>query len=146
MGTPEKKGKKVIFISDGKIDGVIDDVLACGADGFFAESYTDLESLSQRYGQEKVIVGNIDGRILEEGTEEDIRKEVERCTRLGKDCPGYFYCVSNHLTHTIPTEKNLLLLLRLRRIRKTMKYPSSLRDAKVLGDRKLFLGFHRPVG
>lgn len=101
----KKKRKKIIFISDGKLNEVIDDVLSCGADGFFAETYTDLESLSKKYGQKKVIVGNIDGRILAEGNEEDIRKEVERCTRFGKDCPGYFYCVSNHITHTIPPEK-----------------------------------------
>lgn len=100
----KRKGKKVIFISDGKLDSVIDDVLACGADGFFAESYTDLEALARKYGQEKVMVGNIDGRILAEGTKEDIKKEVERCTRFGKDCLGYFYCVSNHITHTIPPE------------------------------------------
>lgn len=100
----KKRGKKIIFISDGKIDEVIDDVLHCGADGFFAESYTDLEALSRKYGQSKVMFGNIDGRILEAGTKEDIRREVERCTRFGKDCPGYFYCVANHLTHTIPPE------------------------------------------
>ncbi|MGQ9473469.1 MAG: uroporphyrinogen decarboxylase family protein [Candidatus Caldatribacteriaceae bacterium] len=100
----KKKGKKIIFISDGKIDAVIDDVLSCGADGFFSESYADLETLSKKYGQSKVMFGNIDGRVLQEGTKEDIRKEVERCTRFGKDCPGYFYCVANHLTHTIPPE------------------------------------------
>jgi hypothetical protein len=100
----KQKGKKVIFISDGKIDEVIDDVLSCGADGFFAESYTDLEGLSKKYGQTKVMFGNIDGRVLETGTREDIRREVERCTRFGKECPGYFYSVSNHLTHTIPPE------------------------------------------
>lgn len=100
----KKTGKKVIFISDGKLDAVIDDVLSCGADGFFAEPHTDLETLSRRYGKTKVLVGNLDGRILEEGSAEDIRREVERCARFGRDCPGYFFCVGNHLTHTIPPE------------------------------------------
>ena len=100
----KKAGKKVIFISDGKLDAVIGDVLACGADGFFAECHTDLEALSRRYGKDKVLVGNIDGRIIEQGGREDIRREVERCVRFGKDCPGYFFCVGNHLTHTIPPE------------------------------------------
>ncbi|MGC8778259.1 MAG: uroporphyrinogen decarboxylase family protein [Candidatus Caldatribacteriaceae bacterium] len=100
----KKAGKRIIFISDGKLDAVIDDVLSCGADGFFAESHTDLEALSRRYGKDKVLVGNLDGRILEYGDREDIKREVERCARFGKECPGYFFCVGNHLTHSIPPQ------------------------------------------
>jgi len=38
-------GKKVIFMSDGNIDKVADDVAACGADGFVSEPYTDWKTI-----------------------------------------------------------------------------------------------------
>lgn len=100
----KKKGIKVVFVSDGKLDEVLDDVLAAGADGFVCECYTDLKRFAKKYGKEKVIVGNIDSRILQFGNKRDIRREVERCTKFGKECPGYFYCASGHLTWNIPVE------------------------------------------
>jgi len=98
------KGIKILFISDGNLDKVIDDVLAAGADGFLAEPTTDLAHFVRKYKDTAIFVGNIDARILLFGDRADIRKEVERCTSFGKDAPGYFYSVSNHLAWNIPPE------------------------------------------
>ena len=100
----KERGIRVVFVSDGNLEEVLDDVMAAGADGFVCESYTGLEKFAKKYGKQKIMVGNIDSRILQFGDKEDIRKEVERCTRFGKECPGYFYCASGHLTWNLPME------------------------------------------
>ena len=54
-----------------------------------------------------MIVGNADTRVLLTGTKEDIRAEVERCLSLGRDCPGYFMAVGNHIPPNTPVESAL---------------------------------------
>ncbi len=98
------KGIKVLFMSDGRVDEVADDIFACGADGIMGEPYTHLEKIAKKYGKDKIILGNIDNRVLLNGTKEAIYSEVERCTRFGLDRPGYFYSVTNHIPYNIPVD------------------------------------------
>ena len=95
-------GKKILYCSDGTFTPFIDDVAACGADGFIFEPTTSLEDIVQRYGNTHVIVGNVDCRALQFGTKADIRAEVDRCIAIGRDCPGYFMAVGNHIPNGIP--------------------------------------------
>lgn len=50
------------------------------------------------------IIGNADVRALTFGTKDDIYQEVKRCMDLGRDCPGYFFAVGNHIPHNVPVE------------------------------------------
>ncbi|GAG82806.1 unnamed protein product, partial [marine sediment metagenome] len=68
----------------------VDDIAECGADGFIFEPLVDLKMIVEKYGQTKVIIGNIDCRVLTFGKKEDIYREVRRCADLGRDCPGFF--------------------------------------------------------
>ena len=61
----------------------------------------------EKYGQTHVIVGNADTRILLYGSKDDIRAEVERCMTLGRNCPGYFLAVGNHIPPNTPVENAL---------------------------------------
>jgi uroporphyrinogen-III decarboxylase len=61
----------------------------------------------EKYGQTHVIVGNADTRILLYGSKDEIYAEVERCLRLGRDCPGYFLAVGNHIPPNTPVENAL---------------------------------------
>jgi hypothetical protein len=97
-------GIKILFCSDGDYTDFIDDLVDAGADGFIFEPMTDLRYVVENYGQDKVIVGNIDCRVLTFGDEEAIRAEVERCASLGRDCPGYFFAVGNHLPYNVPVD------------------------------------------
>ena len=97
-------GKKIVFCADGNFNEFIGDIARAGADGFIFEPSTSLETIVRDYGQTHVIVGNADCRVLQFGAHADIRKEVERCVRLGRECPGYFMCATNHLPNGIPTE------------------------------------------
>jgi len=100
-------GKKPIFVSDGNYTEFIDDIAACGAQGFFLEPLTDLAYLTERYGRTHIIVGNADTRILLRGNRREIRQEVERCMRLGRDCPGFFMSVTNMIPANTPVESAL---------------------------------------
>ncbi|MGQ9630563.1 MAG: uroporphyrinogen decarboxylase family protein [bacterium] len=100
-------GKIVLFCSDGNFTEFVDDIASAGADGFIFEPLTDLRYIVERYGRTKVIVGNVDVRILMFGSREDIRREVERCADLGRDCPGYFFAVGNHIPHNVPIDNVL---------------------------------------
>jgi len=98
------EGIKILYVSDGKLDAVVDDVMAAGADGILAEPATDLAAFAKKYGQSAIIVGNVDSRVISFGSREDIRAEVDRVTAFGKDCPGFFYGVTNAITWDTPTE------------------------------------------
>ena len=100
-------GKKIMFTSDGKYTEFIDDLAEAGLDGFVFEPMTSLETVVERYGQTHVIVGNADTRILLNGTRAAIRAEVERCMSLGRDCPGFFMAVGNHIPPNTPVENAL---------------------------------------
>ena len=97
-------GKIILYCADGNFTEFVDDIAEAGADGFIFEPSTSLEYIVQRYGQSKIIIGNVDCRILQFGTREAIEKELIRCIDLGKPCPGYFMAVGNHIPNGIPYE------------------------------------------
>jgi len=97
-------GKKILFTSDGNYTEYVDDIAAAGAEGFVFEPTTDLDYVCRKYGRTHVIIGNADCRILTFGTREEVRAEVQRCMDLGRDCPGYFFAVGNHMPPNIPIE------------------------------------------
>ena len=108
-------GKKILFTSDGNYTEFIDDIAACGVNGFVLEPTTDMKYIAEKYGRTHVFIGNADTRILlrspEAGTREEIRQkirvEVERCMRIGKPCPGFFMAVGNHIPANTPVENCL---------------------------------------
>ena len=100
-------GKRIMFTSDANYNEFIDDIAVTGVHGFVLEPMTSLEYIVEKYGQTHVIVGNADTRILLSGTEGQIRTEVERCISLGRNCPGYFMAVGNHIPSNTPVENAL---------------------------------------
>ena len=103
-----KESKKtVLFTSDGNYSEFIDDIAMCGVDGFVLEPTTDMKYMAEKYGKTHVIVGNADTRILLSGTKDDIKAEVKRCMDIGKDCPGFFMAVGNHIPSNTPVENAL---------------------------------------
>jgi hypothetical protein len=100
-------GKKVIFVSDGNYTEFVDDIAATGASGFFFEPLTDLRYIVERYGQTHILIGNADTRILLTGSRDAIRREVQRCLDLGRQCPGYFMGVTNMIPANTPIESAL---------------------------------------
>ena len=99
-----ESGKKIIYTSDGNYTEFIDDIAATGVHGFVMEPTTSMEYIAEKYGRTHVFVGNADTRILLGGTKEQIRAEVERCMAIGKNCPGFFMAVGNHIPANTPVE------------------------------------------
>ena len=97
-------GKKVLFISDGRVNPVADAVFDCGADGIFAEPHTELTAIIEKYGRTKVIIGNVDTRVISYQDRAAIEAEVQRCVAMGRDAPGYFMGVTNEITYNAPVE------------------------------------------
>ena len=102
-----EKGKKIIYTSDGTYTEFIDDIAACGVNGFVMEPTTDMAYVAEKYGKSHAIVGNADTRILLSGTREEIHGEVKRCMDIGRDCPGFFMAVGNHIPANTPVENCL---------------------------------------
>ena len=94
-------GKKVIFMADGNIDKVADDVAACGADGFVSEPMTDWKALAKKY-PDKLLAGEGDNRILSRGDPAEIRSMVRSMAETAKICAGYFMCIGNHIPWNVP--------------------------------------------
>ncbi len=102
-----ESGKIVMFCSDGDFTLFIDDIAQSGFSGFVFEPMTDLRTVVERYGQTHSIIGNVDTRELLLGSRDEIRAEVERCIELGRNCPGYFMAVGNHIPPNTPVDNAL---------------------------------------
>ena len=102
-----RAGKKIIYTSDGTYTEFIPDIAACGVNGFVLEPTTDMEYLAKRYGKTHCFMGNADCRVLTFGTKEDIKKEVKRCMNSGREYPGFFMAVGNHIPPNVPVENAL---------------------------------------
>jgi len=100
-------GKKVLFTSDGDYTLFLQDVADCGFHGMVMEPMTSLELATKKFGKTHVLIGNADTRILLSGPRERIRAEVEWCMSLGRDCPGFFMAVGNHIPPNTPVESAL---------------------------------------
>lgn len=102
-GILKRAGKIVIFVCDGNVDDVSDDIFACGADGIRSESFTNWHRIAKKH-PDKVLMGDGDNRIIASGDRQAIYGMVEEMTELGKRLPGYFYNVGNHLPWNLPAE------------------------------------------
>jgi len=95
--------KRIIFMSDGNVDQVADDVKACGADGFVSEPYTDWKAIARKH-PEAVISGEGDNRILSRNNRKEIEAMVRSMVETAQMTGGYFMCIGNHIPWNVPAE------------------------------------------
>jgi hypothetical protein len=100
-------GKRIAYTADGDYTMFVDDIAAAGVHGFVMEPMTDMAMVAERYGKTHFFIGNADTRILLTGTKPQIRAEVERCMAIGKQCPGFFMAVGNHIPPNTPVDSAL---------------------------------------
>lgn len=100
-----KAGKKVLFCSDGTFTMFMDDVAACGADGFIFEPTNDLDWIVNRFGRTHCLVGSkVDCRTLALGTWPQVQAEIDATLALAKACPGFMWAVGNHIPANVPDD------------------------------------------
>jgi hypothetical protein len=92
---PRAAGIKVIFLSDGNVDLIADDVVACGADGIMSEPYTNWPEIARKH-PDIILVGDGDHRALMTEDREAIDAMVRRMAALGRDHPRYYMSLGNH--------------------------------------------------
>jgi hypothetical protein len=100
-------GKIIVYTSDGTYTQFVDDIAAAGVNGFVMEPTTDMAYIAEKYGKTHSFIGNADTRILLSGTKEEIRAEVKRCMDIGKQYPGFFMAVGNHIPANTPVDNVL---------------------------------------
>ncbi len=100
-------GKRVVFTSDGNYSQFINDIADCGFHGFVLEPDSDMAYIAEKYGKTHAFIGNADTRVLLFGSKEDIYREVKRCMDIGKNCPGFFLAVGNHIPANTPVDNAL---------------------------------------
>ena len=75
--------------------------------GFVLEPLADMGYVAEQYGKTHVFIGNADTRILLSGDHDAIRNEVERCMNIGRQYPGFFMAVGNHIPANTPVDSAL---------------------------------------
>jgi hypothetical protein len=101
-GILRSRGIKVLFCSDGNITRIVDDIAEAGADGFIMEPSCDLKLIAEKYGDEKILMGNVDLKVLTFGDERAVRDEVMRCLQTAGHFPGYFINVTGSIPDNVP--------------------------------------------
>lgn len=102
-----KAGKTILYTSDANFTVFVDDIMNVGINALVMEPTTDMAYIAGKYGQKVAFVGNADCRVLTFGTRDEIRREVERCFAIGRDCPGFVMAVGNHIPPNVPVENAL---------------------------------------
>ncbi|MFW6457616.1 MAG: uroporphyrinogen decarboxylase family protein, partial [Planctomycetota bacterium] len=101
-----RAGIKAIFHSDGNVMDILDDLVEAGIDGLHPiepMAGMDIARVQKRYGEQLVLVGNVDcGRLLPMGRSRDIRRAVRKCKRAAGRSGGHFVGSSGELHAGIP--------------------------------------------
>lgn len=95
------RGVLAVYHSDGALQEVLEDIVACGFDGLnpIEPKAMDIQAVKREYGRRISIIGNIDlGYTLTRGTPEEVRAEVRQ--RIRDLAPGGGYAVSS--SNSIP--------------------------------------------
>jgi hypothetical protein len=96
-------GKQVIWMCDGKVDAVVDDVLACGAQGVITEPYTDFKALARRHPG-LMMAGEGDNRVLTRNDPAEIEAMVRSMVETAQMTGGYMMSIGNHIPWNIPPD------------------------------------------
>jgi uroporphyrinogen decarboxylase len=100
-----ESGRVNVFHSDGRLDSVLEDLLACGFDAIhpIEPKAMDIVQTKQKVAGRATLIGNIDlGYTLTRGTPAEVEAEVrERIRTVG---PGGGYCLgsANSITSYVP--------------------------------------------
>jgi uroporphyrinogen-III decarboxylase len=96
----KKKGAFVVLHSDGYIMPLLKDVVDAGINayqGIDAIAGMSLRKVKEEFGSKICLVGNVDPRVIEFGTKEDVEREVDRCLREGGK-EGYVLSASANIS------------------------------------------------
>ena len=109
-------GKKVLFCSDGTVDMFMEDIAACGADGFIFEPSNNFENVVRTLGGRYFLAGGkVDCRTMAFGTWDQVKAEIDATLALTKGVPGHMFAVGNHIPANVTDDMCLRFMDYLRK-------------------------------
>ncbi len=112
----ERTPAKVMFHTDGDVFPLVEDFIEMGVDILnpiqtSAGKMSNIEELKDRYGRDIIFCGGMDtGRILPDGSPEEVRQEVRRIIRvLGRD-GGLMVGAVHTVMNNVPAENVLAMV------------------------------------
>jgi uroporphyrinogen decarboxylase len=103
----------VFFHSDGDLNTVLEDIVACDYDGLHSlqpSANMDIARLKARYGERLCLMGNIDlNYVLTFGTPEEVERVVRETIRVAAPGGGYILSTCNTLIRAIPPANALAM-------------------------------------
>jgi len=104
-----KAGKKLIFVSDGNIDVLLERLLEFPISGIMYENpATPFERVLSTWGKAgRGFIGGISTTILTNGTPEEVRQHTCQVIERGREYPGFIISSCGGLPGTIPMENML---------------------------------------
>ena len=96
----KRRGAFVVMHSDGNIMPLLPDIVDAGVDAYQGIDVTagmSLREVKERFGDKLCLVGNVDPRVIEFGTFEDVEREVDRCLEEGGK-EGYILSASANIS------------------------------------------------
>jgi uroporphyrinogen decarboxylase len=90
----------VIWHSDGNVEALLPMAIEAGFAGFHGlepAAGMDLARIKREFGQDLVLIGNVDVRVLCEPDLEAVRCEVDRCIQQGAPGGGYMLATCNSI-------------------------------------------------
>ncbi|MGN1098702.1 MAG: uroporphyrinogen decarboxylase family protein [Christensenellales bacterium] len=100
--------------TDGNIMPILDMMVECKPDAIHSldpQGGVDLGEVSDKYGDKVCLIGNVNCALLQNGTEEEIEKDVRRSLSQGmKRGKGYVFATSNCVYTGLPLERYELMM------------------------------------
>jgi uroporphyrinogen decarboxylase len=100
-------GVPVLKHSDGNLYPILDEICATGIDGLhpIEPGPMDLGDVKAKYGGRICLLGNVDCKyVLPYGSEDDVRRDVQRCIDAGGKNGGFVLTSSNSMHSNVRVE------------------------------------------
>jgi hypothetical protein len=98
----KERGRKVIFVADGNMEPLLDDLKAAGADGVMLENpATDFDAVLQRF-HDRIVIGGVETGVLAHGTPDQVRTHVLELHERTRGLPGFVLSTPGGIHGQIP--------------------------------------------
>jgi hypothetical protein len=107
-----RRGMKVFFHTDGKLDSVIEDIIDCGFDGLqsIQADINNFDYIKKNYGDKICLIGGISSKNLDLKSKNEIYTETKRKVLIGKKNGGYI-AGSDNMIHDSVKIDNMFAML-----------------------------------
>ena len=99
----ERKAGLTLHIC-GYIDPIMEDLVEVGLAGLSIDAPSSLEKMMEIAQKKVVVIGNVDVKILAEGTKEDVERDVKRCIDTAAKYSAYILSSSCEVSPGTPME------------------------------------------